>query len=46
MDIETKAKMLANPSIIYDFWNLFNKSETIMPIKTEYYSLGSHKLTK
>lgn len=42
MPLEELAFLLAEPAIIYDFWNLFRASNLKLPRHVGYISLGSH----
>ena len=46
MPIEKFSKNLNKPSIIYDFWNHFNKKKLNLAKNTQYISLGSHYKSK
>ena len=46
MPIEKFSRKLKIPSIIYDFWNHFDKNKLNLPDNIEYISLGSHYKNK
>ncbi len=46
MPIEKLSRNLKIPSIIYDFWNHFDKNKLNLPDNIEYISLGSHYKNK
>lgn len=43
MTLNTKAKLLATPGFVYDFWNLFTGMGLKLPPNTAYYALGSRQ---
>ena len=46
MPIERFSRKLKKPSIIYDFWNHFDKNKLNLPDNIEYISLGAHYKNK
>lgn len=42
MPLETLARRLARPGLVYDFWNNFDARSLLMPEGTGYACLGSH----
>ena len=46
MSVNVLAEKMAQPGLIYDFWNCFNASDLHLPVGTGYMALGSHGRAK
>lgn len=46
MALETLARTMARPGLVYDFWNNFDSRSLRMPAGTGYMALGSHGLAR
>jgi UDP-N-acetyl-D-mannosaminuronic acid dehydrogenase len=46
MDIEQLTAIMAQPSLVYDFWNFFKAADLHLPSGVAYMALGSHGKTQ